>query len=419
MKYANMKYDRIGGRINLGDDMQLLAIENLYKHMGIDYRDVVRINYTDLATYNGEYVVLPIAFPFASYSNGIRITQFSDRIIPVFLSLSIVTDVLDGNETEYLKRFEPIGCRDLRTLRTMRKHGITAYLNGCMTLTFPSDERAGKGENYILADVPATIRSHIPLELRENAMNLSPICMNSKLDASPEDVARERYDFMIANAKCVITTRLHVALPLIAAGVPTILMKEEYSYRFGGIDAIVPIFTPDSFADINWNPTVPNIEKHKNQVLSLSATRLLQTANDYSQMYDLSYSLENVERPEEYVESVSNAVKYINYHWNVNEPVRYVLWGATQTASVLYNYIQDHYPNAIIKGLIDEYRSVELCDEVSQPSNEISIDENTYMFTCTAAAIEDANTFIKAHGIKGYFHCFGQDDELIYTGKEV
>lgn len=53
MKYGNIIYNKRKGRLNLGDDIQLLAIENLYKMMNIDYKDVVRIEFADLYTWGG------------------------------------------------------------------------------------------------------------------------------------------------------------------------------------------------------------------------------------------------------------------------------------------------------------------------------------------------------------------------------
>ena len=69
MKYGNIIYENRYDRMNLGDDIQLLSIENLYNQMGIDYKDVIRVNYRELATYDGEYVILPISFPMLSYTH--------------------------------------------------------------------------------------------------------------------------------------------------------------------------------------------------------------------------------------------------------------------------------------------------------------------------------------------------------------
>lgn len=96
MKYGNITYNKRNGRLNLGDDIQLLAIENLYKMMGIDYSDVVRIEFSDLYMWEGEELVVPISFPIISYGTEMNITCFSPNIVPVFLALSIVAETLGG-----------------------------------------------------------------------------------------------------------------------------------------------------------------------------------------------------------------------------------------------------------------------------------------------------------------------------------
>ena len=79
MKFANIVMTR-NGRCTIGDDIQLLAIENLYRYMGIDYNEVVRIPFNELATYDGDYVVLPISFPLHGYSHDAVITQYLSLI---------------------------------------------------------------------------------------------------------------------------------------------------------------------------------------------------------------------------------------------------------------------------------------------------------------------------------------------------
>ncbi|MHB9292886.1 hypothetical protein Holit_01999 [Hollandina sp. SP2] len=36
---------------------------------------------------------------------------------------------------KYLKKHEPIGCRDYGTVKLLGKYGINAYFSGCLTLT--------------------------------------------------------------------------------------------------------------------------------------------------------------------------------------------------------------------------------------------------------------------------------------------
>ena len=63
MKFANLIVDSKVVK-NIGDDMQIFAIEYLYKYMGIDYNTVCRIPVSELRLYSGEDVILPINFPF-------------------------------------------------------------------------------------------------------------------------------------------------------------------------------------------------------------------------------------------------------------------------------------------------------------------------------------------------------------------
>ena len=122
MKFANISMQR-SGLNNLGDNMQLLAIDNLYNYMGIDRNEIVRIDFYDLNTYSGEYVLLPINYPFYGYKDDMSITMFSPKIIPVFLGLSLMCADFKEAELNYLKRFEPIGCRDEYTMTELRKKG--------------------------------------------------------------------------------------------------------------------------------------------------------------------------------------------------------------------------------------------------------------------------------------------------------
>ena len=168
------------GRITIGDDVQLLAIENLYKYMGIDYNNVVRIPFNELATYDGDYVVLPVSFPLYAYSHDTAITQWSDKIIPVFLGYAILTDELDEGEISYLKRFEPIGCRDKFSLDVLRKYNINAYLNGCMTATFPLRPENGNYKKVYCVDVSEKLKDVIPEDIKKDAIFTEHVFMTSE-----------------------------------------------------------------------------------------------------------------------------------------------------------------------------------------------------------------------------------------------
>ena len=123
MKYANYKFDARGVN-NLGDNMQLIAIDSIYERMGIPKKDIIYIDKNETSTYKGEYVVLPVTMPLIDYTEGGICGRFSNYIIPVFLGLTLAKDSLMPQEVEYYNRFEPIGCRDERTMNTLRKYSV-------------------------------------------------------------------------------------------------------------------------------------------------------------------------------------------------------------------------------------------------------------------------------------------------------
>lgn len=414
MRYGNIIYDKRNGRVNLGDDMQLIAIENLYRSMGIDYSEVLRINYSELATYSGEYVVLPIAFPLIAYTHECLATVFSERIIPVFLSLCLLADVLERDDVDYLKRFAPIGCRDVHTLKIMRAHNIPAYLNGCMTLTLPKRAEAGRGTRVYLVDLPAELRAIVPVGLLENAVSLSPICAMDEIGSTPEKEAKKRYERYIADARLVITTRLHVALPCMAAGVPVVFLKKDFSFRFAGIDAVVPVHHEGDFEQIDWEPKPVELEAHKKEVLDLAERRVRDAFSSWGPLCNLSYRLEAVERPAYFVEGVDNAKRYIALHWERGKTGSYVLWGVTQAAASLFHYIQSEYPKMRLSGVIDRNKRVKIGGVDSCPATEIAVDSGTALFICAAAAARDAMKFAKENSLKDIYNCYEMDDALIF-----
>lgn len=414
LKYATIYIDKPKGRVNLGDCMQLLAIENLLKSMDVCEDEIVRIGLSELSGYDGEYVIMPVAFPFASFSNGTNITDFSDRIIPVFLSLCILADTLSDTDVAYLKSYEPIGCRDVRTLETMRKYDIMSYLNGCMTLTLPRVNRDIKKDGHVyLIDVPDDILSQVPKELLSDARTVTPIVDRDQIKGTCEDEAARYYANLIDDARLVITTRLHAALPCFAAGLPVIFLKNDYSYRFAGVDAVVPFFDAKSFEKIDWNPPSLDFESHKQEVIALARKRLKEAMNKWGDICDLSYRLESKERPEQIVESLTNTFKYLSNNWSPEKPQFYVLWGLTQTAASVFSHISANYPKAELIGVFDlRNKGIIGGKEVTKPSPIAEAKDPVTIFACTAAAAADVKNYAEASGFD-YYNCFVVDEDLI------
>ena len=116
--------------LNIGDYIQALASaqflpsmdgfvqrENLKEYDGDDTKVIM----------NGWYMHRSVHWPA------------SCKIHPLFVAFHInslaIDRLLRKDSIEYLKRYEPIGCRDFYTMNLLNSKGVRAYFSGCMTLT--------------------------------------------------------------------------------------------------------------------------------------------------------------------------------------------------------------------------------------------------------------------------------------------
>lgn len=357
MKFANYKFYAKGIN-NLGDNMQLIAIDSIYETMGIPKEDIIYIDKNQLNTYKGEYVILPVTMPLVDYTEGGICERFSDHIIPVFLGLTLVTDSLLQQEVDYYRRFEPIGCRDERTMNTLRKYGIQAYLHGCITATLPRRSVEDKKFNKVfIVDVAPEVLSYIPDELMKNAEFLTH--MHEKVH-DPKALMQEYYNRYISEAKLVITGLLHCSVPCMAAGIPVIVAKKHISYRYGWLEKLLPVYDENDFSDIDWNPTPIEYEEHKERLLKITMNRLRETYNKYNSIYELSWFYEQREKKEYIVDAFELIKRYIDSHFiDKNKEYKYAIWGLTQTSTVTVNYIKQKFPNAKLVHVYDTYREVQ------------------------------------------------------------
>lgn len=402
LKFGNIIFDR-KERLTIGDDIQLLAIENLYNHMGVDYSEVIRIPFHQLATYDGDYVVLPISFPLYGYHTGIKITQFSDKIIPVFLGLSTLSQNYSVEDLNYLRRFEPIGCRDYYTMEGLRNNGVQAYLNCCMTSTLPKRDPCGEYDKIYCIDVPESFVKHIPQEIISKCTFLSHTFYPNELPEGPEQKARDMYELYRKTAKMVITTRLHGALPCIAAGIPVILFKDQLSFRFTGLDRLIHVYTREEYQNIDWNPQPIEYEGLKQKVLKSAADRIMGAYNKYNDICAISSFYEGREMRPYYIEFYSNTVDYIINNISIEQDFHYALWGVTQTAESIYRFLKSNYPNAQLDAVIDKAKRVVFCGQKTVTKEWLIGRKSTFCFVCTGAAIKESYEYFEYIGHEKFY----------------
>ncbi|HQP90223.1 MAG TPA: polysaccharide pyruvyl transferase family protein [Bacteroidales bacterium] len=129
-KFALLKYKAYNGLFNIGDYIQSLAAKQFLPKVDI------LLNREELDCYDGDYVKLIMNGWFLHEKEH---WPPSEKIIPFFISFHLNSTaylILDkSNIIEYFKKYEPIGCRDYETSKRLFEKGIKTYFSGCLTLT--------------------------------------------------------------------------------------------------------------------------------------------------------------------------------------------------------------------------------------------------------------------------------------------
>ena len=226
---------------NRGDYIQsLAALQYLPKNCKPYFIDRDEVSY-----YHGKKVKLI----FNSWNTLCRGNKnISALINPIFISYHLKDkDALPSIYIDNLKKYAPIGCRDISTRDNFIKYGINAYFSSCLTTTLDIDyaikdkERNNeiifvdyKFGNYYLADKFLYSLKFYNL----NKANITIISHYFKLNLSHIDrfILAKSLLNKYARAKLVISTRIHAALPCLSLKTPVILINKFYDYeRFPGL----------------------------------------------------------------------------------------------------------------------------------------------------------------------------------------
>lgn len=251
---------------NYGDTVQTLAVEEVYKRIGITSDMTERIEYEELSSYAcaGDYKIkLPMQGCF-EYKRGLDAFPLSKDIIPVYVGFSRISGshIYKSNFADY----GPIGCRDEATYRKLKRKGFDAFLSGCYTICFPKREQPVLEGKIFMVDAPKGIEEFIPEEYRER---LVYVTHETNTNVDLEKKTRELLDMYKEQAQLIITSRLHCASPCMAMGIPVILARDYFDSRYEWIDKYLPLYTPDKYASINWRPDIVDLEEIKDKLVEL------------------------------------------------------------------------------------------------------------------------------------------------------
>lgn len=232
---------------NIGDDIQSIAARQFLPESSIsvnrEFLSVFDNNRPVFTIMNGWFLFnknhwdpyLP-PVPPASWPPSSKIVPL---LISMHISLIAYQDFFSEEGITYLKHYAPVGARDLHTLSLLTRYDIPCYFSGCLTLSLKND--MSERDNVIYT---VDVETRLVQFIKEHA-NCEVINLTHKIPSEMRFDQKGRYEMaqhLLNNykrARCVITSRLHVAMPCLAFGTPVLLITNQNDPRFSGLLRLV------------------------------------------------------------------------------------------------------------------------------------------------------------------------------------
>lgn len=234
---------------NLGDDVQTIAqmqfIPKDVKTIIVDRENIDKESRRCNVILNGWWMHNPKNFP--PHPN----------VSPIYIAFHIEKkELVSDKAITHYKKHEPIGCRDLHTMNLLKSKGVNAYFSGCLTLTLRNPFTNPKRDKIYIVDAHLTSKKVYPWGSDHLLAKLIPKYIRDQAEyiehEIPEGLDQDdmyaRHKFVketllnkYAQAKLVITSRLHCALPCVAFNTPCIALYSglHTDNRWGGLKEYV------------------------------------------------------------------------------------------------------------------------------------------------------------------------------------
>jgi hypothetical protein len=263
MRYGLLAY----ATRNIGDDIQSVAARRFLPRVDLrvdrEHLDRVEGDEPVKLILNGWFAHRPEHWPPAPQIEPLFISFHITRsILPLNEGGLRASDVLvRGASLEYLRRYQPIGCRDLSTVELLEAHGVDSYFSACLTLTLENRRHEREDVTYFV-DVPDDVVRFVSAR-RGGVMRV--ISHEAAITDSIEsrDARAETLLDRYAGAALVVTSKLHCALPCVALGTPVVFLVEDASEdRLRGLCELTRHFTAAEIlsgaAPVDWTQPGPN-----------------------------------------------------------------------------------------------------------------------------------------------------------------
>ncbi|MFT3809590.1 MAG: hypothetical protein QM698_06690 [Micropepsaceae bacterium] len=251
--------------VNLGDNVQSIALRRLLTAFGIAADTLIDIDRDTLRDYDGPPVRLVMNARFMPFS-----FPLPPQIEPIFIGFSADETTIAAAEND-LRAHQPIGCRDPATCALLLQRGIAAYVAGCVTFTLPPRDDDGAARLYIAygagaGDLPPGLLKHVPAELLDTAVFVSqrlaagvyPLGVAERRHM--ENVATGLLDVYRREARWLLTPLHHAASPCMAMGIPVTLARIDHNSRFGLLAGLTRLYQPHEFSNAMFPPQRADVE---------------------------------------------------------------------------------------------------------------------------------------------------------------
>lgn len=230
---------------NLGDDIQSYAISCRIPRVDCL---VDRENINTFTTEDGEAVATVMSawwmwykwnWPPSKYIYPFFTGfHYSDNVDAKQAGCPVGYDYLSGLGADYLNAYGPIYTRDYYTKDRLGDVGVNAEFGGCITITLPKQPETEEKGYIVLVDVNEKVETRIRRIAEEKHVEVKTVThdLDWKNKLKSWDERKKQVEDVLTlyqNARCVVTRRLHCALPCLAMGVPVLLcMHTLKSIRF-------------------------------------------------------------------------------------------------------------------------------------------------------------------------------------------
>ena len=276
-KFALFKYNKSN---NIGDYIQSIAIKQYLPYVN-DY-----IDRDNLSNYNNYDNINLILAGWFCHSNGCTNNYYknskmcvcdidnninwppSKNINPLFISFNISNNNM-LKYLDYIKKYEPIGCRDMETLNKLKRNNIEGYFSSCATLTLKKNHYIQQINQILVIDVSKEIaQKYINNDNNQKIIYDTNVFSCNIIEQLSEDkkfeIAEETL-LKIQKSKLVITSRLHILSPCLAYDIPVIFIDinddKVLMYKYN--------IYPDSYSPSRYN----DIKEFINDKKSLKITQ--------------------------------------------------------------------------------------------------------------------------------------------------